>query len=136
MPSVKSHHLGDMVFATQVGNHKILNDVPLTPDWGGKDRHPTPPDYFIASISSCVAAFVVQYCHQVGFDAADMIVETSFEKATNPAHMHSIAINVTLPNADVGERREAIKRVCRHCTVHETISRMGEVNITVVDKTS
>jgi hypothetical protein len=36
MASVTSKHLGDMVFETQVGEHKILNDVPPTPDWGGK----------------------------------------------------------------------------------------------------
>jgi hypothetical protein len=28
MPSVKSYHVGDMVFETQVGDLKVLNDVP------------------------------------------------------------------------------------------------------------
>jgi hypothetical protein len=36
MPSVKSHHVGDMVFETQVGDHKVLNDVPETLYWGGE----------------------------------------------------------------------------------------------------
>jgi hypothetical protein len=40
-----------------------------TPEWGGKGRHPTPPDYFVASLSSCIAAFVQQYCAQSKIDA-------------------------------------------------------------------
>jgi hypothetical protein len=52
MRSVKSHHVGDIVFETQGGNYRILNDVPLTPEWGRKGRDPTPPDYFVASLSS------------------------------------------------------------------------------------
>jgi uncharacterized OsmC-like protein len=100
-----------MVFETNVGEHKILNDVPPTPDWGGKGRHPTPPDYFVASLSSCIAAFVVQYCNQVGLDWSDMSVEISYEKATDPAHLRDLAVNINLPNAEIGARAEASKRV-------------------------
>jgi uncharacterized OsmC-like protein len=124
-----------MVFETQVGTHKILNDVPPTPDWGGKNRHPTPPDYFIASISSCIAAFVVQYCDQIKLDSSGLVVEVTFEKEAKPAHLRDIAVKITLPNLDLGARIEAIKRVSQHCTVHETIARMGEVKVTVLDAT-
>lgn len=134
MPAIISKHMGDMLFTTRVGQHEIINDVPLTPDWGGKDRYPTPPDYFVASIASCIAAFVVQYCTQVGLDASDLAVELSYEKETKPAHFRDLAVTITLPNAKLGSRLEAIKRVASHCTVHETISRMGDLAITVVDK--
>jgi putative redox protein len=69
MPSVKSYHVGDMIFETQVGDHKVLNDVPPNPGMGRKGRHPTPPDYFVASLSSCIAVFVQQYCAQSKIDA-------------------------------------------------------------------
>jgi putative redox protein len=134
MPSAISQHLGDMIFETTIGKHKIINDVPPTPEWGGKDRYPTPPDYFIASLSSCIAAFVVQYCAQARLDASGMSVEIMYEKATQPSHMKDIALTINLPEVNLGERVEAIKRVSRHCTVHETISKMGTVVINIRDK--
>jgi len=135
MPVVKSYHAGEMIFATQVGNHQILSDVPPSPDWGGKDRYPTPPDYFVASLASCIAAFVVQYCNRVGINSADMSVELTYDKETQPAHFKNLAVNIYLPNAELAERTNAIKRVAHHCTVHETISRMsGEVPVNVFDK--
>ena len=135
MPSVKSRHVDDMVFETQVGNHTILNDVPPTPAWGGKGRHPTPPDYFVASLSSCIAAFVQQYCAQAGIDANGMFVEIHYEKATDPAHLNELLVDVHLPHADVGARAEAITRVSGHCTVHETICKMQGLPINVHDRT-
>ncbi|MGB5834755.1 MAG: OsmC family protein [Thiohalocapsa sp.] len=135
MPSVKSQHVGDMVFESQVGNHAILNDVPPTPEWGGKGRHPTPPDYFVASLSSCIAAFVQQYCAQAGVDASGMFVEIHYEKGTSPAHLKELMVDVHLPEADIGARAEAIKRVSGHCTVHETICKMQGLPINVHDKT-
>ena len=135
MPSVKSQHVGDMVFETQVGDHKILNDVPPTLDWGGDGRYPTPPDYFVASLSSCIAAFVQQYCARSRIDATGMHVEIHYEKGTDPAHMKELMVDVCLPNADVGARAEAIKRVSNSCTVHETICKMQGLPISVHDQT-
>jgi hypothetical protein len=43
-------------------------------------------------------------------------------------------VDVSLPNADVGGRAEAIKRVSGHCTVHETICKMQGLPISVHDK--
>ncbi|MCG6898182.1 MAG: OsmC family protein [Thiocapsa sp.] len=124
-----------MVFATQVGDHEILNDVPPTPEWGGKGRHPTPPDYFVASLSSCIAAFVQQYCSKSGIDASGLYVEIHYEKAINPAHLRELMVEVHLPNASVGQRADAIRRVSGHCTVHETICKMEGLPISIHDKT-
>jgi uncharacterized OsmC-like protein len=123
-----------MIFETQVGKHRILNDVPTTPEWGGQDRHPTPPDYFVASLSSCIGAFVVQYCQQAGLNASGMSVEVSYEKAAQPSHLKDLAVVINLPEVELRERLEAIKRVSQRCTVHETIARMGPLAIDVRDK--
>jgi len=53
-----------------------------------------------------------------------MFVEIHYEKATNPAHLKELMVDVHLPKADVGARAAAIKRVSGHCTVHETICKM------------
>jgi uncharacterized OsmC-like protein len=134
MPTVKSQHVGDMVFETQVGEHKIYNDVPPTPDWGGKGRHPTPPDYFVASLSSCIAAFVAQYCRQAELDDTGLSVDIDYEKVSKPAHLNELVVNIHLPNVDLANRREAVRRVAGHCTVHETICKMEGLPINVYDK--
>ncbi|MEY6430987.1 OsmC family protein [Thioalkalicoccus limnaeus] len=137
MPSIITRHNGDMVFETEVGSHRILNDVMPTPEWGGKGRHPTPPDYFVTSISSCIAAFVVQYCDRAGLDSTGLTVELSFEKADKPVHLTNFVVRIDLPNAVVGDRLAALKRAAEFCTVHETITRMGEGPvIEVTDKTA
>lgn len=43
--------------------------------------------------------------------------------------------DIHLPNAEVGARAEAIRRVSARCTVHETIAKMGALPIAVHDKT-
>jgi len=134
MGKITSYHKGDMLFETKAGNHMILNDVPLTPAWNGKDRAPTPPEYFIASLSSCIAAFVVQYCEKAGINTQDMSVELTFDKVDKPAHLKDLNVEINLPHAEVKEREEALKRVCEHCTVQETIIRLEQINISVVDK--
>ncbi|AGA89876.1 putative redox protein, regulator of disulfide bond formation [Thioflavicoccus mobilis 8321] len=137
MPTIKTRHNGDMVFETEVGRHSILNDVMPTPEWGGKNRHPTPPDYFVASISSCIAAFVVQYCNRAGLDTTGMTIELSFEKGEKPAHLKDFNANIHLPNAEVGDRMAALKRAAESCTIHETIARMTDgIAIEVTDKTA
>jgi putative redox protein len=134
MSKVASHYKGNMLFETRVGNHVVLSDVPANPVWGGKDRAPTPPDYFIVSISSCVAAFVVQYCERTGINVQDMSVEVTYEKADKPVYLKNIVATVKLPQAELGERLDALKKVCEHCTVHETINQLDEVSIKIEDK--
>lgn len=133
MHTITSIHKGEMLFETAIGRHVIINDVPPSPDWGGQDRAPTPPDYFAAALCSCIAAFIVRYSVQSGINTDEMRVDMQFEKAVNPAHLKDIKLNIYLPNADVGSRIDAIKRVCEHCTVSETIARMGQLEINVFD---
>jgi putative redox protein len=134
MSKVTSHYKGNMLFETSVGSHVVLNDVPANPAWGGKDRAPTPPDYFVVSISSCVAAFVVQYCERTGINVQDMSVEVTYEKADKPVYLKDIVATVRLPHAELGDRLEALKKVCERCTVHETINQLDQVSINIEDK--
>jgi putative redox protein len=136
MGKVTSYYKGDMLFETKVGNHTVVNDVPPTPAWGGKDRSPTPPDDLIVSISSCIAAFVIQYCKTSGINTQDMSVDVTFDKEEKPAFLKNIDVKVNLPHAEVKDRKDAIRRVCEHCTVHETLTKLEHINIEVIDKST
>src|SRR3990172_10254864 len=111
MGKITTYYKGDMLFESKLGNHVISTDVPANPVWKGQDRAPTPPEFFLLSIGSCVAAFVVQYCNNAGIDTKDMSVDVSYDKVEKPAHLTNIRVNVNLPNGDLKERKSAVQRV-------------------------
>jgi uncharacterized OsmC-like protein len=101
---------------------------------GGKDRGPTPPELFIASLGSCVGAFVAQYCERAGIDTGEMTVDIAFNKAEGPTRLTDLKVIITLPHGDCSGREAPILRVAEHCPVHETIATMESITFTVIGK--
>lgn len=132
MATITTTYKGDMLFEANIGGHKITIDVP--PAMGGNDRGPTPPQLFIASLGSCVGAFVAQYCERNGIDAQDMAVDVSFDKVDNPTRLVNIRATVRLPHDTCHNREAAIRRVAEHCPVHETIDTMEGIKFEILDK--
>jgi uncharacterized OsmC-like protein len=79
-----------------------------------------------------VAVFVAGYCERAGLDARDLTVDVRFEKAEKPSRLVDLQIQVNLPHVDIGDREQALRRVAKHCTVHETIKAMADLNVTIV----
>jgi uncharacterized OsmC-like protein len=119
----------NMLFETQLGTHKVVIDVPES--MGGANRGPTPPEFFVASLGSCVAALVANYCNNAGLDASDLSVDVTFDKVEDPARFTNVKVVIHLPNADVTGREKAILRVAERCPVHETICSMDTVDISL-----
>ena len=134
MPTITTTYQGDMAFEAVLGNHRLLIDVP--PSMGGRDRAPTPPELFVASLGSCVGAFVAGYCERTGLDARDMTVDVRFAKASEPTRLTDLVVVVNLPHARCEAREEAIRRVAEHCPVHETIATMSDVRFEIHDQAS
>ncbi len=135
MSVITTFYKGNMLFETKIGNHAIQIDVPA--GMGGTDRGPTPPEVFIASLGSCVGAFVAQYCERNSLDAHDMSVDVLFEKADNPTRLVNLKIKVNIPSAECSDQRlEAIRRVAEHCPVHKTIETMEGIEFEILDKTA
>lgn len=129
MPEITAKHMGDMKFETQIGNHKLIIDVPS--EMGGKDRGATPPQLFVASLSSCIAVFATSYCNNAGIDAKDLSVSLSFDKLENPTRLGNFKATINIPNGDVGKREKAIIHAASHCPIHETIHIPQKVDITL-----
>lgn len=125
MGKITTYYKGDMLFESQLGNHRLLIDVPAS--MGGSDRAPTPPEVFVASLGSCVGAFVAQYCAKSNIDAREMTIDVSFDKVEDPTRLENIKVTITLPYGECGRRKEALRRVAEHCPVHETINTLKEV---------
>jgi len=129
MAKIITHYKGDMLFESKTGKHSITIDVPA--DMGGEDRGPIPPQVFVASLGSCIGAFVAHYCEKNGIDDTGLTVEMSFEKAGEPTRLVDLKATVSLPNGDCGARIRAIERVADLCPVHETIKTMKGLEITI-----
>jgi len=129
MATVSTAYKGDMLFETQLGRHNVLIDVP--PSMGGNDRGPTPPEFFVASLGSCVAALVANYCNNASIDITDLSVDVEFDKAEDPTRLTNVKVLIHLPHADLNGRETAILRVAERCPVHETICSMDGVEISM-----
>jgi putative redox protein len=130
MAKITTLYKGDMLFESKIGDHSVLIDVPES--MGGDDRAPQPPQLFIASLGSCIGAFVAQYCEKNGIDDEGMVVDISFDKADDPTRLVNLRATVKLPNGDCGARVRAIERVAQHCPVHSTISTMEGLEIEIL----
>lgn len=134
MATITTTYKGGMLFESKVGKHTVQIDVPA--DMGGSDRAPTPPQLFVVSLGSCVAAFIATYCQKAGIDASDLAVDVSFDKAEDPARLVNLKVSVKLPHADCQARKQALLRVAQHCPVHETIDTLEGVQIEILDRSA
>jgi uncharacterized OsmC-like protein len=131
MPTITTHYRGDMLFESVFGNHSLTIDLPA--EMGGSDRGPTPPEVFIASLGSCVGAFVATYCANTGIDAEGLTVDVSYDKADDPSRLVNLRVVVKLPKSEVGRREDALLRVAAHCPVHETIETVNSITFELLD---
>jgi uncharacterized OsmC-like protein len=129
MATQTTYYRGAMLFESELGNHLLKIDVP--PGMGGSDRGPTPPELFIASLGSCVGAFVAQYCERTGLDTTDLTIDVTYEKVDDPTRLTDLEVKVNLPHADCDRKRGAIERVASHCPVHETIGTLQGINFVI-----
>ncbi len=132
MAKITTYYKGDMLFESKIGNHSMVIDVPDS--MGGSDRGPTPPQVFIASLGSCIGAFVANYCNNVGIDTTDLSVDVSFEKVEDPTRLTNVKVEVNVPNGKIKGREKALLRVAGHCPVHETICTLDNVDVVMKGK--
>lgn len=135
MSTITTVYKGDMEFEAIIGEHRLTVDV--SEGRGGKGRGPRSTQLFVASLASCVAVFVASYCERSGLDATGLSVDVNYgEDDAEPSYLADLEVVINLPNAEVGGRLEAIRRVAEHCPVHETVEfSLNEIAFEVRDKT-
>jgi putative redox protein len=120
-------HLEGDRFAVDVRGHSLLVDQPT--EAGGGDTAPTPTEFFVAGLASCVAFYARRYLARHHIQPAGLIVSASFEIGGRPTRVHGIKIVVTPPVGLPTERRDAFLAVASHCTVHNTLTEPADVEI-------
>ncbi|MFH1092847.1 MAG: OsmC family protein [Candidatus Omnitrophota bacterium] len=124
---VEVDYLGGMKFSADCAKHKVIIDQPLGA--GGRDEGATPPQLFLSSLASCVGVYVVSYCKQTGIECQGMQIKIKAEKVSGPDRLDDIKIEVSLPNAELGQRHDAVIAVAKKCLIHNTIKHNPKIDV-------
>ena len=125
MNKIRTEYRGEMLFESTVDGQPLTVDVPAA--MGGSGRGPTPLELFIASLGSCVAALVANYCHNIEIDTGGLSVDVSYSKADDPTRLAAVRVDVNLPYGDLRGREQSLLRVAEHCPVGKTICTLEHI---------
>ncbi|MFH1063021.1 MAG: OsmC family protein [Candidatus Omnitrophota bacterium] len=121
---------GKMSFKAHCGPHQVMIDLPSAS--GGEGQAATPPQLFLSSLASCVGVYIASYCNNVGINTAGMQIKISAEKIQNPDRLDNMKVDVIMPNAELGKRRNAVLAVAKKCLIHNTIHNNPSVDIELI----
>jgi len=123
-------HEGGMRFAARVRSHIVVTDQPERA--GGQDSGMTPVELLGASLGSCIALYVQQFCHARGLQYEGMQVEVEQRSERNPSRVGEFVVRVVMPTDLPGHYLEMLERVVRSCRAHNTLAGGAAMNIEIV----
>ena len=122
-------HEGGLRFAAQVRSHRIIIDQPEHA--GGEDAGPAPLELLAASLGSCVAFYVRQFCHSRALSYDGMRVEVDSYGASNPGRIGELAVRVQLPVELSPHMATLLERAAASCPAHHTLALGAKVTFRV-----
>jgi uncharacterized OsmC-like protein len=120
-------HEGGVRFAVQIRGHRVVVDQP--PAGGGEDLAPMPLELLGASLGSCVALYVQQFCRARGLPYEGMQVEVDARGAHG--RIGRFDVRVKLPEALPAQYAQMLERVARSCPAHNTLVHGSEVAVEI-----
>lgn len=127
-PPMVITHEGGLRFAAQIRNHRIIVDQPAGV---GEDAGPMPLELIGASLGTCVALYVQQFCDARGLPYEGMRVELEQVGAQNPGRIARFIVRVVMPAALPPQYAEMLERVARSCPAHNTIVHGADVAVEI-----
>ncbi|HTJ20834.1 MAG TPA: OsmC family protein [Gemmatimonadaceae bacterium] len=122
-------HDGGVKFSAQIRSHRVIVDQPIR--GGGEDTGPAPIELLGASLGTCVALYVQQFCHVRGLPYDGMRVEVEQFGTGNPNRIGTFAVRVLLAHELPEEYAAMLERVARSCPAHNTLVNGAEVHVTI-----
>jgi len=121
---VTAEYRGIAKFEVAARCHRVMCDQPV--ENGGTDEGMTPPEFLLASLSTCGAYYAAQFLKVRGLPVEGLQVRVSAEKALKPARLASFRISVTAPGLDaagpaVHQAEEGLLRAVNACLIHNTL---------------
>lgn len=107
-------------FQATARSHMILGDQPL--DAGGADQGMAPPEWFLASLGSCIGFYAVKYLQARQLDSSGLQIQVSAEKAEDaPARLQSIEVSIEYPHSLEDRHLQGLHRAADACLIHNTL---------------
>jgi ribosomal protein S12 methylthiotransferase accessory factor len=122
-------HDGGVKFVARIRSHELRVDQPQYA--GGEDTAPAPIELLGASLGTCVALYVQQFCHVRGLPYHGMRVEVRSAAATNPGRIGQFDVRVVLPTPLPSQYAQAIERVAQSCPAHHTLTHSVHVGVAI-----
>ena len=122
-------HDGGKRFSAQVRSHRVVTDQPERA--GGEDTGATPLELMGASLGSCVAFYVQQFCLSRNIPFEGMHVEVDQHQVSNPGRIGEFVVRVFLPADLDAHQTEMVERAARSCPVHHTLAEPAKVSIAI-----
>jgi uncharacterized OsmC-like protein len=120
--SYKDH----LQFQASARGHEILGDQPL--DNGGDNLGMTPPEWFLASLGSCVGFYAVKYLQTRNLDATGLNIDVSAAKITEtPVRLDNFQIKVSLPIALDIYHQKGLEAAVKSCLIHNTLTHSPKI---------
>jgi putative redox protein len=120
-------HEGGVRFAAQIRQHRLIVDQPAA--GGGQDAGPMPIELLGASLGTCVALYVQQFCHARNLPYAGMRVEVDPRGAHG--RIGRFDVRVVLPEALPPHYAQMLERVAQSCPAHNTLTHGAEVAVSI-----
>jgi len=125
---VTIRHLSGTQFEASARGHHLLSDQP--PSNSGTDIGMTPPEVLLSALGTCAGYYAVEYLKARGLECRDLAVRVTAEKATQPARLGSLRVEVTTPGLDAG-REAGVLRAVKTCLIHNTLSHPPAIEVSV-----
>jgi len=126
-PPMVITHEGGVKFAAQIRQHRLMVDQPA--GGGGEDSAPMPLELLGASLGTCVALYVQQFCHTRGLPYQGMRVEVDPQAAQG--RVQRFAVRVVLPEPLPPHYAQMLERVAKSCPAHNTLTHGAEVAVEI-----
>ncbi len=122
-------YTGKKSFKVKIREHDLVVDLPT--EKGGDDAAPTPPEYLIASLGSCVGYFALGYLKAAGFDPEGLTINLDWEFDERGTRIENIDITLNAPNADLGDRKRGLIASVNKCIIHNTLHQCPKMEVTI-----
>ena len=126
-PPLVVTHEGGLKFAAQIRQHRLMVDQPHSA--GGEDSAPMPLELLGASLGTCVALYVQQFCEARGLPYEGMRVEV--QPHTAQGRIAGFAVRVVLRESVPPRYADLLERVAKSCPAHNTLAHGAEVTVAI-----
>ncbi|HLE56649.1 MAG TPA: OsmC family protein [Rhodothermia bacterium] len=129
-PPIVITHQSGVRFSAQVRSHQIVTDQPEHA--GGTNSGPSPVELLGASLGSCIAYYVQQFCRARALPFQGMRVEVDQHGEKHPARVAEFAVRVLMPDDFPEHQVWMLERVTKSCPAHHTLSHGARMSVDIL----